>query len=93
MHGVNIVIDTCVFISALRSRRGASFQLLSLVESGKFELELSVPLGLEYESVGRRELPNTTLSEAAFDDILNFMCSAARHRLVYFFLATIFARS
>lgn len=79
-----VVLDTNVFVSALRSRRGASFRLLELVGTGRFEIELSVPLALEYESVGRRVLPDTTLTEAAFEDIFDFVCRAARHREVFF---------
>lgn len=45
---------------------------------------MSVPLALEYEAVGRRVLPDTTLTEAAFEDILDFVCRAARHREVFF---------
>lgn len=79
-----IVIDTNVFISALRSRRGASFRLLKLVGTGRFEVELSVPLALEYEAVGRRTLPDTPLTEADFDAILDYVCRSARHREVYY---------
>jgi hypothetical protein len=39
-----VVLDTNVFVSALRSRREAWFRLLEQVGSGQFEIELSVPL-------------------------------------------------
>lgn len=80
----SLVLNTNVFVSALRSRRGASFRLLELVGTGRFEIELSVPLALEYESVGRRMLPNTTVTEPAFEAILNYVCRSARHREVFF---------
>ncbi len=79
-----VVLDTNVFVSALRSRRGASFRLLELVGTGRFDVELSVPLALEYQAVGRRVLPDTTVSEPAFEDILDFVCRSARHREVFF---------
>jgi predicted nucleic acid-binding protein len=79
-----VIIDTNVFVSALRSRRGASFQLLGLVGTGRFEIELSIPLALEYEAVGRRILPATSMTESAFDAILDFVCQSARHRQVYY---------
>mgnify|MGYP000959271231 FL=1 len=41
-----IVIDTNVFVAALRSRRGASYRLLMLVDSGRFVVNVSVPLVL-----------------------------------------------
>lgn len=77
-------MDTNVFISALRSRRGASFHLLGLIGTGRFEIELSVPLALEYEAVGRRVLPDTAMSEPAFEAILDFVCRSARHREVFY---------
>jgi len=79
-----VVIDTNVFVSALRSRRGASFRLLGLVGTGLFEIELSVPLALEYEVVGRRTLPATALTEADFEAILGFVFRSARHREVFY---------
>ncbi len=79
-----VVLDTNVFVAALRSRQGASFRLLELVGTGRFEIELSVPLALEYEAVGRRILPDTTVSEPAFEAILDFVCRSARHREVFY---------
>jgi hypothetical protein len=48
-----VVLDTNVLEAAFRSRRGASFAVLSLVGTGRFEIAVSVPLVLEYE-----EAPN-----------------------------------
>ena len=45
------VLDTSVMVAALRSRRGASRQLLLGALTHRFELLLSVPLLLEYEAV------------------------------------------
>lgn len=39
-----VVVDTNVLLAALRSNRGASFRLLSLVGDGRWQLNLSVPL-------------------------------------------------
>ena len=44
-----IVIDTNVLIAAFRLRNGASLHLLSMIDSGRFEINLSVPMVLEYE--------------------------------------------
>ena len=79
-----VVFDTNVFVSALRSRRGASFRLLGLVGTGRFDIQLSVPLALEYESVGLRTLPATDLTPTDFQNILNFVLSASRRREVFF---------
>ena len=50
MHPKRIVIDTCVLVAALRSRRGASFKIIESIGAGRFRYGLSVPLYLEYES-------------------------------------------
>jgi predicted nucleic acid-binding protein len=50
MAAWQIVIDTNVFLAALRSPRGASYQVLRLLGRGDFAIHLSVPLVLEYES-------------------------------------------
>ena len=78
------VFDTCVFIAALRSRRGASFRLLELVGTGRFEIVLSLPLALEYEAVGRRHLPETTLNDAQFESILGYVYRTADFREIYY---------
>jgi putative PIN family toxin of toxin-antitoxin system len=49
-----VVLDTCVIVSALRSRRGASHVLLRAVALGKLLPIVSPPLFLEYEDVVKR---------------------------------------
>jgi len=79
-----IVIDTCVLISALRSRNGASFKLLSLIDSQKFSFFLSVPLVLEYESVAKRMSRNLGLTHSDIEDIIDYLCTVGNHRKVHF---------
>src|SRR5215467_11566557 len=45
------VLDTDVLVAAFRSHAGASRQVLEAARGRRFELLLSVPLMLEYESV------------------------------------------
>lgn len=80
-----IVLDTNVLISALRSQLGASHKLLLLVDSGKFELNLSVPLLLEYEEVSKRLSGGViALTPSEIDDILDYLCRIAnRHAISY----------
>ncbi|MEL6823977.1 MAG: putative toxin-antitoxin system toxin component, PIN family [Calditrichota bacterium] len=44
-----MVVDTCIIESALRSKSGASYQILSHIYTGLFRYGISVPLFLEYE--------------------------------------------
>ncbi|HXM42356.1 MAG TPA: putative toxin-antitoxin system toxin component, PIN family [Bryobacteraceae bacterium] len=79
----SIVLDTNVVISALRSRRGASFAILRQI--GKTWVPLiSVPLILEYEAVGKREAERLGLPASTVDAIVRAFCSLGRETDVYF---------
>ena len=75
------MIDTNVFVSALRSRGGPSFTLLSMVGTGRFEMALSVPLALEYEDAALRA---TEISSAALYKILAYLSGAAHRQKIFF---------
>jgi putative PIN family toxin of toxin-antitoxin system len=79
-----IVVDTNVIVAALRSRRGASFRLLSLIGGKHFEANISVPLLLEYEAASKRIAREVGLTHNDIDDILDYICSVATHRQIYF---------
>ena len=84
MKSVQSVIDTNVVVAALRSQRGASYLLLMLLGSGKFETNISVPLALEYDDAGKRLVGEIPLTVSDIDDILDYICSAANRRNVYY---------
>ncbi len=69
-----IVIDTNVFISALKSKRGASFKLLFDTSKEKFEQTISPGLIFEYESVAKRKSSGIKLSETDIDVIIDMIC-------------------
>jgi predicted nucleic acid-binding protein len=79
-----VALDTNVLVAGLRSRRGASFRLLSEVGRGKFEIALSVPLVLEYEDALLRHAPVTGLSPRDVDAILDYFCSVAHLQTIFF---------
>lgn len=79
-----IVIDTNVFISALRSRRGASFKLLSMLGGSAFDISVSVPLVLEYETLAKRQARVLGLDASTIDDILDYVCQVAGRREIFF---------
>jgi putative PIN family toxin of toxin-antitoxin system len=84
MRPHQIVIDTNVLVSALRSRRGASYLLMSLVDSGKFVINLSVPLVLEYEAVAKRMITGTPLTIREVDDILDYIVRCSEHWKIFY---------
>jgi len=71
----DIVLDTNVLVAALKSSRGASFRLLSMVGFDRFKLHVSTPLVTEYEAVLKRGI--TLLSAEEIDDVIDFICSKA----------------
>jgi len=79
-----IVVDTNVLVSALRSRRGASYRLLMLLGRSEFEINISVPLLLEYEDATKRIAREVGLTYVDIDDILDYVCGMARRRKVHF---------
>lgn len=79
----HIVIDTNVLVSVVRSRRGASFRLLSLVGAKEFEIAVSVPLVLEYEDALMRIVPGI-LAASDVQDLLDYLCEVADKRRVFY---------
>ena len=68
-----IVLDTNVLVTALRSRRGASFQLIRRIDEGEFRVNVSVALALEYEEVLKRADVLPGFSEADIDKFLDYL--------------------
>ncbi len=78
-----IVIDTNVLVSALRSRSGWSFDLLTRLGTGQFEHVITVPLVMEYEEVLHRS-GMVPLPKAAVEDILDYVCASGLRQQVHF---------
>jgi putative PIN family toxin of toxin-antitoxin system len=78
-----IVIDTNVLVSALRSRLGASFALLSRLEGPEYQPILTVPLLLEYTDVLHRKAM-VPITANAIDAVLDRLCALAAQHPVHF---------
>jgi len=81
---LQIVLDTNVLYAALRSPRGASYQVLRLLGGNWFTINLSVPLVLEYEDVAKRHVAEWGLSGHDIDVLLDYLCSIANLYEVYY---------
>jgi len=81
---MKVVIDTNVLVAALRSRRGASYKLVSLIPSDKFSIVISVPLIFEYEAVLCRGELADAITEQDINDFIDYLCDAAIHQKVFF---------
>ena len=77
-------MDTNVLIAAVRSRRGASWRLLSLIGTGQFEISISVPLILEYEAVLLKQMDKSTMDRGDLNGLLDYLVSEAHHQEIYF---------
>jgi predicted nucleic acid-binding protein len=80
MERYQIVIDTNVLAAGLRSRQGVSHRLLMLLGSEKFNVNVSVPLILEYEAVAKRLMGEIALTGRDIEDIIDYVCSVASQR-------------
>lgn len=80
----SLVIDTNVFISALRSSRGASFKLMFGVSREKFDQNVSPTLIFEYESVAKRQAQQINLNPEQIDAILDMICAWSNKCEIYF---------
>jgi len=79
------VIDTNVLVSALRSRDGASFLLISLLgENEDFDIYISVALILEYEDAAKRLLGKIEITEDVIDDVIDYICLVGKEQQVFF---------
>ncbi len=77
-----IVLDTNILITALLSKRGASFKLLSMIDDDRIELVVSTPLIKEYEDVLHRD--KFTIDKTSINDILDYLCSISSHHKIYY---------
>ena len=66
---MNVVLDTCVMVSALRSSTGASYRILKYVQEGRLEAGVSNALMLEYEEV----LCRSGMVNLALTEVIDFL--------------------
>ena len=81
---VRVILDTNVLVAALRSQRGASFKLLSLVGAGRFEIAVSVALVLEYEDALLRHQRHSPFDEEELGDLLDYLCHVAHRQKIFY---------
>src|ERR1700694_4019140 len=79
-----VVIDTNVLVSALRSKSGASFKLISLLGDPRWQPIVSVALILEYEEVAKREAVRLGLAEWVVDSIIDMFCRLGSRQAIRF---------
>lgn len=83
-RSLQIVLDTNVLIAGLRSRRGASYKLLTLLNDERWQVNVSVALVFEYETLLKREKIILGLSLQDIDDLVEGICAIANKRDIFF---------
>jgi putative PIN family toxin of toxin-antitoxin system len=81
---IHVVLDTNVLVAALRSRRGASFELLRLVGDPRWRIHVSTAMLLEYDEIARREAKHFWLEPERVEDVLDFLCVHAQEHAISF---------
>ncbi len=84
MELAQVVLDTNILVTALRSKRGASFKLISLIDKGPFKVNLSVSLVFQYEEILRRQRRSLHVTQDDIADFLDYLCSVANLHEIYF---------
>jgi putative PIN family toxin of toxin-antitoxin system len=84
MNPFRAIVDTNVVVSALRSRKGASYHLLQLVGDPRWIMVVSVALLLQYEAVARREAVPLHATSEETDRFIDYLCAASEHQAIYF---------
>jgi putative PIN family toxin of toxin-antitoxin system len=84
MNKARVVLDSNVLLSGLKSDLGNSYKVLQALGSGLFEIALSVPLVLEYESILKKYLDRAIYSDQRIEEILDSICSIGIETKVFF---------
>lgn len=82
---MRVVFDTNVLVAAVRSRKGASYQLLSMLPSDKFQIAISNALYFEYLDVLLRpEIKPSEMTDKEMIAAIEAMTESAFHQDIYF---------
>lgn len=73
-------MDTNVLVAGLRSKRGASHEVLQLLRAGRWTLLLSNTVLGEYHEVLHREVAALDLTHEDVDAYLDVICALAEQR-------------
>lgn len=79
-----IVLDTNVLLSGLKSNRGFSYKLLEQLPFRIFDISISVPLILEYESVLLKHHKSIGMLESDISSVLDYLCLIGQRTRIYY---------
>ena len=79
-----IVIDTNVVLSALQSKNGKSFALISKIGGVFFDFAISVPLVLEYEAILKNHLDRNIFTDSDIEDFIDYICNVGIRTKIFY---------
>lgn len=79
-----LVLDTNVLVSGLRSNRGASYKLLTILNDRRWQLNVSTTLIFEYEEILKREKEQLGLSDEDIDNVIEAICRIANKCSIFY---------
>jgi putative PIN family toxin of toxin-antitoxin system len=81
---MDVVLDTNVWVAALRSRRGASRAVIDRVLDGDLRMHLTVPLVLEYEDVLTRQRTQIGFRSNEVRAFVDLICAIGEPHKVHY---------
>ena len=78
----DIILDTNILVTAMLSKRGASFFLLQMIDDPRIQIHLSTPLVKEYEEVLNRSHHNLKYQD--IEDVIDYLISIAKAHKIYY---------
>lgn len=81
---IRAVLDTNVIVAALKSSKGASYEIIRLADLGVFQPVLSVSLLTEYEDVLHRPEMEIPLSSLQIDSVLDRLCKISVNQTIHY---------
>ena len=82
---MKIVLDTNVLVMSLRSRRGASFRLLSELPAKDFQIVLTIPLYTEYQDVlSRPQILELGYTPNDIKELTRYLASISHKQEIYY---------
>ncbi|MCP5458688.1 MAG: PIN domain-containing protein [Gammaproteobacteria bacterium] len=82
---MRVILDTNVIAAGLRSRQGASFQVIERLVSGDYEIALTLPLYLDYRNVlGRDQVLGGIYTQPEILDVCRSLTSLAHLQDVHY---------
>lgn len=81
---IQIVVDTNVVYSGLRSNRGASYQLLTKLNDKRWKVNISTTFIFECEERLKNDCQDLGLTIDDVDDFLDGLCSIANKQTIFY---------